>query len=633
MLSVLKSGVLKQGLFLAVAFSASLAYADLWGIDTRLTNSSGTSESCDRSLAVSGDTVHVSWIDERSGNFAIYYKSSIDNGENWGPDDQLGVDTNPQFPAIAASGSNVHLVWSEDWNGNPEILYRRSTDNGIGWGNKTRMTNDDSNSTRPALAVWDINVHLAWVDDRDEDLEVYYKRSTNNGTNWDVDRRLTTSSGESNYPALAASGSNLHLVWCDDRDGNFEVYYKRSTNNGDVWQADTRLTNNDSTSLWAALAVWGSSVHVVWEDKRDGEREVYYKRSTDGGSTWSTDTALTTDGMATGSELHPSIAVHGSNVEVVWSDIVDGNPEIYYIRSGDNGVTWEPAERLTDEPADSYNPSIATSTYNVHLIWTDERDGNPEIYYKHGLVGELQPDNSIKNHYASVYLGDDIYNDDGANQIAEQQTRQTDTAIYHIRVENDGEIPESFYVGGMVGAAGWTITYYDSLAGGIDVTPLVEYNMLQTPVLAPGDFVYFRAEVIPDLSIPEDSAYEILITTTSTLDTSRCDAVKAITIATQTPAVEENAAHATSCLLAVTAGRTETVINYSLPGKAAVNLAVADVSGRIVRNLVAETKEPGSHTVIWDGCDSRGLKLPTGLYFAKLQTEEKILTRKFILLD
>jgi len=61
--------------------------------------------------------------------------------------------------------------------------------------------------------------------------------------------------------------------------------------------------------------------------------------------------------------------------------------------------------------------------------------------------------------------------------------------------------------------------------------------------------------------------------------------------------------------------RNETIIKFSLPQKSKVNLTLYDISGRMVKVLVNESKESGTHAVTFD-CTT----LPKGLYFYKLQT-------------
>ena len=67
---------------------------------------------------------------------------------------------------------------------------------------------------------------------------------------WQPDLRLTVDAGESKEPVVAVSGSVLHTVWEDKGDGNWEIYYKRSADGGYNWGPDTRLTVNSAESRY-----------------------------------------------------------------------------------------------------------------------------------------------------------------------------------------------------------------------------------------------------------------------------------------------------------------------------------------------------------------------------------------------
>jgi Neuraminidase (sialidase) len=117
---------------------------------------------------------------------------------------------------------------------------------------------------------------------------------------WQPDVRLTNDpayshTSNSNARLIAANGDTVHVVWYDERDGNPEIYYKRSTDGGISWGADTRLTNINCDKYDPTIVVSGSIVHIAWTDDRNGSTniEIYYKRSEDGGSTWGADTRLT----------------------------------------------------------------------------------------------------------------------------------------------------------------------------------------------------------------------------------------------------------------------------------------------------------------------------------------------------
>jgi hypothetical protein len=359
-----------------------------WQSDVRLTNDPGlsytTSYGNEKGIASSGDTVHVVWFDNRAAQgYEIYYKRSIDGGINWGTDTRL---TNNVYysadPSIAVSGSVVHVVWDDLRDGNDEIYYKHSTDGGTTWGADTRVTFDSSLSRNPCVSASGLFVHVVWGDYNT--LDIFYKRSTDGGLTWGTATRFTNDSAASWYPSIAVSGSIVHVVWQDGRGGNANVYYKRSSDGGITWGADTALTNNLTTTYLSisSMYVSGSVLHVVWTNPVDGG--INHKGSTNGGITWGLDSRVTNNPAVT---YTPSVTFSGSNVHVVWSVNRDGNFEIYYNRSTDGGLSWGTDTRLTNDPGYSFRSFVSVSGTAVHVLWTDNRDGNFEIYYKRNPTG------------------------------------------------------------------------------------------------------------------------------------------------------------------------------------------------------------------------------------------------------
>jgi hypothetical protein len=278
------------------------------------------------------------WRDVQDGNPEIYHKHSTDNGNTWGTDTRLSNNTSASdFPSVSVSGSIVHVVWRDNRDGYDDIYYKRSTDNGSNWGSETQLTNSPAQSDGPSVSASGSFVHVAFHKFLGSgNVKIYYKRSTDNGASWEADVQLTNSSGTSYEPSISVSGSVVHLVWRDDRDGNFEIYYKRSTDNGTNWSTDTRLTNASGDSWYPSVSVSNSFIHTVWQENRDGNFEIYYKRSTDSGTSWEAETRLTSNDYFS---WYPSVASSGSGVHVVWQDIRDGNWEIYYKRDPNGNVT------------------------------------------------------------------------------------------------------------------------------------------------------------------------------------------------------------------------------------------------------------------------------------------------------
>jgi hypothetical protein len=70
-----------------------------------------------------------------------------------------------------------------------------------------------------------------------------------------------------------------------------------------------------------------------------------------------------------------------------------------------------------------------------------------------------------------------------------------------------------------------------------------------------------------------------------------------------------------------------TRISYNVPMAQHVNIAIYDVAGRLVESLVNETKSAGEYVVEWDAG-----RLPSGVYFYRMQTGERTIVRRATLL-
>ena len=66
----------------------------------------------------------------------------------------------------------------------------------------------------------------------------------------------------------------------------------------------------------------------------------------------------------------------------------------------------------------------------------------------------------------------------------------------------------------------------------------------------------------------------------------------------------------------------QTRIEYAVPSRKAVNMVVYDVSGRKVKTLVSKVHDAGYYSVIWQGIDDRQRKVPSGIYFIRMETDE-----------
>jgi len=75
-----------------------------------------------------------------------------------------------------------------------------------------------------------------------------------------------------------------------------------------------------------------------------------------------------------------------------------------------------------------------------------------------------------------------------------------------------------------------------------------------------------------------------------------------------------------------------TVIRFGILREGAVKLRIFDVSGRLVRTLVDETKTPGKYTAVWYGSNDSGKPVASGVYFYLLEAKEYRKAKKLVLI-
>jgi len=75
-----------------------------------------------------------------------------------------------------------------------------------------------------------------------------------------------------------------------------------------------------------------------------------------------------------------------------------------------------------------------------------------------------------------------------------------------------------------------------------------------------------------------------------------------------------------------------TIIYFNVNVTSDVVISISDISGRLIRRYEFESIPSGTYTLVWDGCNSYGLRVPTGVYFCKLSVGDITITRKLVLL-
>ncbi len=71
-------------------------------------------------------------------------------------------------------------------------------------------------------------------------------------------------------------------------------------------------------------------------------------------------------------------------------------------------------------------------------------------------------------------------------------------------------------------------------------------------------------------------------------------------------------------------------IRYGLPAPARVRIQIFSVTGELVKTITATEKPAGFHSAYWQGTDERNRSLGYGVFYVRLTSDEKVLTRKMV---
>jgi hypothetical protein len=206
-------------------------------------------------------------------------------------------------------------------------------------------------------------------------------------------------------PSIAVAGDgSVSVLWQvgEPNFGTGPMYISTSTDRGKSFHVVGKLADPDEYAgfmilKWSAKGGSQGTLHTVYEDKlgqTQGDRDVIYQRSTDGGKTWSDRKVLNDDDPARlAGQFLPNLAVApNGRLEAVWWDFRDDpgtySNDVYYSSSTDNGATWSKNVKVSDRSInrkigpwsngfdERQPPGIAATDAYTVLAWDDTRNGD-----------------------------------------------------------------------------------------------------------------------------------------------------------------------------------------------------------------------------------------------------------------
>ncbi len=324
----------------------------------------------------------------------------------------ISMNADCRYPAVASEGDGIYLVWLLAENKvNAGIHFRRSIDGGKVWSTDQRISNKNSLSYPPAIAVNSGVVHAAWIDFGETiDGELYYTRSLDEGKTWEKCRIMIEDANSARFPQLLCKGDHVYMIWQDVEN---KTFFKASHDKGLTWIGTALLAKLGKHSCYCyppAIGVNGNEISVAWTDVRDrrGLRlvvkglpvhklrksgknvvsTVVRRKSTDAGLTWGREQVLikTKVSKEAKDEIdNPALLSDGSLSYLFWLDKSNFKlGEIFYtsLDFKNDRFPIKGKNLLPPEKRSPKRPSVVfDKKKHFHLTWASFLAGKSIVYY------------------------------------------------------------------------------------------------------------------------------------------------------------------------------------------------------------------------------------------------------------
>ena len=331
-------------------------------------------------VAIDNNYIHLAWVSINGNNKNIMYSSSNDFGESFSPPLQLNFTNNnivaysQSGPKVAIYGNKVYITYTDDRSGYTSVYLNVSENYGNTWQEEILI------SDTPYL-----NAYQDFEVDNNGNLHLIYYNYAANYALEDVRYRFSFGNNINFTYSFSIGVVDDSQEPCDCCQPDLEI-----DSNGDVYVAyRNNILNNRDTFL------------AVKRHNQDGFSEYYQVSNFD-------------DYLTFCPSSGPTIDIKNNNIAVAYT--------VYYTQNGYVDTSsleqmnfYNPIDLNTESSGFPNYPYVLLDN-NIHLAWADQASGNWDVYYgmrdvNTGIMQNIQKINDDDTNYIQkdqiIYMYDD----------------------------------------------------------------------------------------------------------------------------------------------------------------------------------------------------------------------------------
>jgi hypothetical protein len=536
----------------------------------------------------------VTWYDNRSGNNDIYVQRVNASGAAQWTANGVAVCTaagTQWLSAITADGKSGAIVtWGDYRSGNYDIYAQKVHSSGVvQWtANGVALCTAAGDQARPTIASdGALGAIVTWLDQRGGDYDIYAQRVNSLGA---VQLKangvaLCTAADDQSYPTITSDGAGGAVVtWQDNRSGNFDIYAQSLDANGRIGFL--------APSIYSVRDVpgdQGGKVYLSWYGARsdvfmDGQMTYY--------SLWR---AINPAKAALAFESGASPLDDISKLDLSKLDLSSGKPVIRIEQAAARTFFWELIQTVDALYMPAYGKPLATlfdstgANKEYHYFQVVAHTAVPTVFWKSDPDSGYSVDN-IAPYAPAALVGQQSYTPAGLKLTWDSNT-EADLGNYHVyRGLTEGFVPGT---GTLIASPNDTTL----LDGGWRWSSGYYYKVSAIDIHGnESGFALLRPDGVTDVETPKAPATSFLLQN------------------------YPNPFNPT------------TRVAFGLAAPSNVSLRIYDAAGRLVRVLAEGARPAGNYSELWDGRDSGGRAVASGIYFYRLTAGAFTETKKMALL-